>query len=251
MSQGTADLTLSPSPEVAPEDAPKMRRNVSVLAGSQLITWTMTLLWTLVVPRTLGPTNMGTLMAAWAVTGILGRARSGSGRGTTSCARRSSVPTPHRGSSARLSSCVWPCRRSSSGPRSPTARSSVGTATRRPCSILAAAATIFVQIAEPLQAGFQAIERMEYLAYSDIISKSGQGLVGHRRRAVGLPDDRHHSLLGRDDRAGRAAQSLLASRAPPDRREDERQADGRGRARPASRTGRSACSSWSISGSTS
>ena len=43
---------------------------------------------------------------------------------------------------------------------------------------LAAVATIFVQIAEPLQAGFQAIERMEYLAYSDIISKSGQGLVG-------------------------------------------------------------------------
>src|SRR4029077_6515142 len=42
----------------------------------------------------------------------------------------------------------------------------------------AAAATIFVQIAEPLQAGFQATERMEYLAYSDIISKSGQGLVG-------------------------------------------------------------------------
>ena len=43
---------------------------------------------------------------------------------------------------------------------------------------LAAAATIFIQIAEPLQAGFQAIERMEYLAYSDIISKSGQGLAG-------------------------------------------------------------------------
>jgi PST family polysaccharide transporter len=43
---------------------------------------------------------------------------------------------------------------------------------------LAAAATIFVQIAEPLQAGFQATERMEYLAYSDVISKSGQGLVG-------------------------------------------------------------------------
>ena len=44
--------------------------------------------------------------------------------------------------------------------------------------LLAAAATVFVQIAEPLQAGFQATERMEYLAYSDIISKSGQGLVG-------------------------------------------------------------------------
>src|SRR5207244_3135996 len=43
---------------------------------------------------------------------------------------------------------------------------------------LAAAATIFVQIAEPMQAAFQATERMEYLAYSDILSKSGQGLVG-------------------------------------------------------------------------
>ena len=43
---------------------------------------------------------------------------------------------------------------------------------------LAAFATIFVQLAEPLMAGFQATERMEYIAYSDVISKSGQGLVG-------------------------------------------------------------------------
>ena len=49
-----------------------MRRNVTVLASAQLITWTMTLLWTLVVPRALGPSGLGTIMAAWSITGILG-----------------------------------------------------------------------------------------------------------------------------------------------------------------------------------
>ena len=50
----------------------RVGRNVTVMAGGQLITWTMTLLWTLVVPRSLGPSGMGTIMTAWSVTGILG-----------------------------------------------------------------------------------------------------------------------------------------------------------------------------------
>jgi O-antigen/teichoic acid export membrane protein len=43
---------------------------------------------------------------------------------------------------------------------------------------LAAAATVFVQVGEPMLAGFQATERMEYMAYSEVVSKSAQGLVG-------------------------------------------------------------------------
>jgi O-antigen/teichoic acid export membrane protein len=43
---------------------------------------------------------------------------------------------------------------------------------------LAVAATVFTQIAEPMQAAFQAIERMKYIAYSDVINKSAQGLAG-------------------------------------------------------------------------
>jgi len=43
---------------------------------------------------------------------------------------------------------------------------------------LAGGATVFTLLAEPMQAGFQAIERMKYLAYSDVINKSVQGLLG-------------------------------------------------------------------------
>ncbi len=177
MSEGTADLTLGPSPEVAQEDAPKMRRNVSVLAGAQLITWTMTLLWTLVVPRTLGPTNMGTLMAAWAVTGILGVLL---GLGTRNYLVREAVVRPDSASGLIGTALVL---RVALSPLILGAAFAYGQIVHwdsdaKTVLYLAAAATIFVQIAEPLQAGFQAIERMEYLAYSDIISKSGQGLVG-------------------------------------------------------------------------
>lgn len=173
MSQGTADLTLSPPPE----DGPKMRRNVSVLAGSQLITWTMTLAWTLVVPRTLGPTNMGTLMAAWAVTGILGVLL---GLGTRNYLVREAVVRPDSASGLIGTALVL---RVALSPLILGAAFAYGQVVgwdsdAKTVLYLAAVATIFVQIAEPLQAGFQAIERMEYLAYSDIISKSGQGLVG-------------------------------------------------------------------------
>ena len=45
---------------------------MTALALGQLITWTMTLLWTLVVPRKLGPAGLGTVMSAWSITGIFG-----------------------------------------------------------------------------------------------------------------------------------------------------------------------------------
>ena len=72
MSEGTADLTLSPSPGGPAEGAPRMRRNVSVLAGAQLITWTMTLALDARRPARARPGGLGTIMAAWSITGILG-----------------------------------------------------------------------------------------------------------------------------------------------------------------------------------
>src|SRR3954447_8961828 len=50
----------------------RIAHNTAVLAGGQLVTWTMTLGWTLVVPRLLGPAGMGLIVSAWSVTGILG-----------------------------------------------------------------------------------------------------------------------------------------------------------------------------------
>jgi len=176
LSEASADAMLTPSPAL-PEESTKMGRNVSILASAQLITWTMTLLWTLVVPRALGPSGLGTIMAAWSITGILGVVL---GLGTRNYLVRESVVRPESAPGLIGTALVL---RIVLSPLLIVAAVVYGelvgwTGDAQTVLYLAAAATIFVQIAEPLQAGFQATERMEYLAYSDVISKSGQGLVG-------------------------------------------------------------------------
>ena len=152
-------------------------RNVTVMATGQLITWTMTLLWTLVVPRTLGPEGLGTIMAAWSITGILGIVL---GLGTRNYLVRESVVDPE--AAPRLVGTALVLRLVLS-PIILAAAFAYGQIVgwdheATTVLYLAAAATIFVQIAEPLQAAFQSLEQMQYLAYSELISKSGQGLVG-------------------------------------------------------------------------
>jgi O-antigen/teichoic acid export membrane protein len=165
--------------EPAAVSAPPQRvgRNMTVLAAGQLITWTMTLLWTLVVPRKLGPSGLGTVMAAWSITGIFGIVL---GMGTKNYLVRLTVVDPDAAPRGIGTTLV---ARTLLSPLVFGAAVAYGEAVHwnhegKIVLYLAAAATVFVQIAEPLQAGFQAAERMEYLAYSDIISKSGQGLVG-------------------------------------------------------------------------
>jgi len=46
-------------------------RGLGVLAGSQLVTWGLTLAWTVVVPRVLGPKGIGELTTATSATSIL------------------------------------------------------------------------------------------------------------------------------------------------------------------------------------
>jgi O-antigen/teichoic acid export membrane protein len=159
------------------EEGVRVGRNVTFLASGQLITWTMTLLWTLVVPRTLGPSGMGTIMAAWSVTGILSVVL---GLGTRNYLVRESVTSPEAapglvGTALMLRVLLSPIL---FGAAIVYGEIVGWNHEAKTVLYLAAAATVFVQIAEPLQAAFQSLERMEFLAYSDIISKSGQGLVG-------------------------------------------------------------------------
>src|SRR6478609_1766257 len=64
--------TTEPAVARSPEDASRVGRNVAAMASGQLVTWSMSLLWTLVVPRALGPAGMGIIVAAWSITGVLG-----------------------------------------------------------------------------------------------------------------------------------------------------------------------------------
>lgn len=161
----------------APVGATRAGRNVSVLAASQLVTWTMTLLWTLVVPRKLGPSGLGVVLAALSITGIFGMAL---GLGTRPYLVRLSVVNP-AASAERIGTTL--VLRALLSPIVFVGAIAYGyvvnwDGTARTVLLLAAAATVLIQVAEPLQAAFQASERMEFLAYSDVISKSGQGLAG-------------------------------------------------------------------------
>jgi O-antigen/teichoic acid export membrane protein len=167
-------------PEVTPvskREPTSIGRNLVALAGGQLVTWTMTLGWTLVVPRLLGPAEIGLIITAWSVTGMLAILL---GFGTKNYLVRAIVVD--RGGAPAL----------------------VGTGTvlrllLSPLFLavvvfwahfahyghegnlvlyLAAGATVLTLLAEPMQAAFQALERMKYLAYSDVINKSAQGLLG-------------------------------------------------------------------------
>jgi O-antigen/teichoic acid export membrane protein len=175
-----ADAGSAQSPareEPAVGEGSRLGRNIAALAGGQIVTWTMTLAWTLVVPRLLGPAGMGTIVTAWAVTGILAIAL---GFGTKNYLVRAIVvrkdQAPELVATAMMFRLVL----------TPVFALAVGVwayfAHYGPdgtlALFLAGGATIFMLLAEPMQAAFQAIERMKYLAYSDVINKSVQGLLG-------------------------------------------------------------------------
>ena len=166
-----------PRPPTASDEGRPLGRNISSLAGAQLVTWTMTLLWTLVVPRALGPAGWGLVVSALSVSGVAGivlglgtrtylvrelvvdRAAAATLLGTALILRLLLAPL----FAASVIAYAW---LSQSGHEA------------RLVLYLLAASTLLTLLAEPMQAGFQAIERMQYLAYSDIINKSAQSLTG-------------------------------------------------------------------------
>jgi O-antigen/teichoic acid export membrane protein len=168
-----------------PEAGGRLGRNVTALAGGQLVTWTMTLAWTLVVPRLLGPAAIGLIVTAWSVTGILAIAL---GFGTRNYLVRAIVVDPKQAPPLVATATVLRIM------LSPVFLVAVvvyahfahygheGTLVL----YLAGGATILTLLAEPMQAAFQAIERMEYLAISDVINKSVQGLLGIVLAIAGL-----------------------------------------------------------------
>jgi hypothetical protein len=72
----TAGTGSGPPGPAGPGDArsspPPLWRNLLVLTGGQTTTWIMALLWTLVVPRLLGPAGMGLITSVWAIAAIFG-----------------------------------------------------------------------------------------------------------------------------------------------------------------------------------
>ncbi|HEY3775524.1 MAG TPA: polysaccharide biosynthesis C-terminal domain-containing protein [Solirubrobacteraceae bacterium] len=169
---------LTPEPPMhASEAGHRVARNLGALLGGQAITWTVTLAWTVVVPRALGPAGLGILVSAQSVSGVLGIVL---GMGTRNYLVRESVMHPADGPQlvgtalvlriataplVGVAAFVW-ARVAGDGHQAATVL------------YLITAMTVLTLITEPLQAAFQAIERMKYLAYADIINKSAQSLIG-------------------------------------------------------------------------
>ena len=158
-------------------DRPRIARNLGALAGGQLVTWTMTLIWTLIVPRALGPVGLGIVVSAQSVAGVLGIVL---GLGTRQYLVREIVLRPDHGPKlvgtalvlrlmlaplVGLAAVLWAY----------LAHYSHDAAV---VLYLITAMTIFTLLAEPMQAGFQAIERMKYLALADVFNKSAQSVIG-------------------------------------------------------------------------
>jgi O-antigen/teichoic acid export membrane protein len=166
--------------ETAPVAAPKasrLGRNLTALAGGQLVTWTMTFLWTLIVPRALGPSGTGLIVSAMAVAGVLGVVL---GLGTRNYLVREMVVDPDAAPRLLGTAVVMRVLLTPVFVAAVVVYAHFAHYGHRGTVVLylAAGATLLTLFAEPLQAGFQAIERMEYLALSDVITKSGQGVLG-------------------------------------------------------------------------
>lgn len=174
----------APSPP-GPADAalalerPK-RRNVMALGAAQVATWSVTLLWTFVVPRRLGASGWGMLVTGSSIASIFG-VLAGLGTGSylvrefvrrpadaastlgTSLALRLALMVP---SMALLTLYVYLADYSS---------------TERLIIFLAAGGVCFLLLSEPFDSVFQAVERFEFFAMGDVVNTAGQSLL-----AVGL-----------------------------------------------------------------
>jgi O-antigen/teichoic acid export membrane protein len=163
----------------------RLGRNVAMLSSSQAITWIMSLAWTVVVPRALGPAGLGEIVAALSVSGLIGIVL---GLGTKPYLVREMVVRPASapslvGTALVLRTLLAPLY----------AIVTVGYALIAHVHgealvvlYLIAASTFLALLAEPFQAAFQAVERMEYLAYSDVIGKSAQALIGVALALIGV-----------------------------------------------------------------
>jgi O-antigen/teichoic acid export membrane protein len=164
-------------PGQASDPGHRVARNLSALFGGQMVTWTMTLVWTLIVPRALGPVGLGILVSAQSVSGVLGIVL---GMGTRNYLVREMVINRPAGPKlvgtaiilrimvaplVGLGAVLW-AHLAHYGHEATTVL------------YLITAMTVLTLLLEPLQAAFQAIEKMKYLAYIDIVNKSAQSIIG-------------------------------------------------------------------------
>jgi O-antigen/teichoic acid export membrane protein len=146
-------------------------RNISYLLGGQVTTWTLAAIWTVVVPRQIGPTGMGELVTVWASTGILMMVL---GLGSRLLLVTEIARDP--ASASRRVSAAIAGRLILFIPGVALMVAYVHLAHFDQYQVLllvvATASMPFVLANDIFQAAFQGLERMQYLAYLDVIYKT-------------------------------------------------------------------------------
>lgn len=174
----TVSTTEAPGAGSPPaEGRGRLGRNLAALAGGQVVTWTATLVWTLIVPRAIGPADLGILAAAQSVSGVLGIIL---GMGSRNYLVRETVVDPAAGPKLVGTAIVLRLTMVPVVGIAAVVWASVAHYGHTATTVLylITAMTALTLLTEPLQAAFQAIERMKYLAYVDVFNKIAQSVVG-------------------------------------------------------------------------
>ena len=167
-----------------------LARNVFLLAGSQVTTWVASLAWSLVVPRVLGPAQMGVYTLGVAAGGVLTVLI---GLGMQPLLVREVAADPERAPELIGTSIVL--RGLISLPVLAAVILVALFGHLQPEEAMALSLgwgmCIFYLLAEPIQSAFQAAEKMKYLAYNGVLTKTGVAvgavaLVLLGIRAIGL-----------------------------------------------------------------
>src|SRR6266853_1054824 len=142
----------------------RLARNLAFLAGGQVATWGLSLLWTIFVPRALGPRGLGELTIAYAATGVVSVVVSlGVGTLMVKEIARDRLKAPWMVGTALV------VRAGFVVPSVAAIALYIHFARfggeQAVVIWMATASMVLVMFTGPLQAAFQAIERMEFLAY--------------------------------------------------------------------------------------
>jgi O-antigen/teichoic acid export membrane protein len=166
-----------PAGVVATPASPRpLVRNLGFLGGGQVITWTLTLAWTLVVPRLVGPAAMGLIVMATAAGGILAGL---AGMGSKPMMVKEIAANPRQ--APRLLGTALVVRALSALPCAGLVVAYVHlagfTGARATALYLAVGLATFTLLAEVIQAGLQGIERMGFIAANDVVTKGLQTVL--------------------------------------------------------------------------
>lgn len=149
----------------------RLARNVGFLSASQVLTWALALVYTLVVARLLGPAGMGVLVIGWSIAGI---AEGFAGLGSRPFLVKTIASDPSQGPAligtaivVRIGFLV-PCAVGA------YAYAKLGHFSNDEVVVilLSMGVALGFLTQDAIQGGLQAIERMEYLALADVINKS-------------------------------------------------------------------------------